>query len=183
MQKDGSGQWSACWGGRIDHVSQSVGFFPSGFGASASGLACTGGTILLSDVRQGSINHAINLAIPKTAVWSRVSWPAQRSDGGDTSPQALPEGTRLRLDPSVDVDALGLHPLAAMVAKAAQKYGFILTDTSGAVAVSTESGAPEQAATGQDPWAKILGGTPDYAVMKNFPWDELQVLPQNYGKP
>lgn len=182
MQRDGAGQWSACWGGRIDHVSQSVGFFSSGFGASASGLACTGGTILLDDVRKGAINHAINLEIPKPAVYTRVSWPAQRSDGSDTDARAIPEGTRLRLDPSVDVNSLGLSPMAAMVAKAAQTYGFIVTDTAGAVAVTTESGAPEQAATGTDPWQAILGGTPDYAVMAHFPWDKLQSLPQNYGK-
>jgi len=180
-QQDGSGRWTACWGGRIDHVSQSVGFFDNGFGASASGLAHTGGMVRLADVRAGSIDHALALAIPDTA--QGFSWPAQRGDGDSSDPAAIAEGTRLRLDPSVDVDSLGLHPVAAMIAKAAQRYGFIVTDSSGAVAVTTESGVGEQAATGVDPWEQLLGGTPEYSVLESFPWDHLQAMPQDYGKP
>ena len=181
--RDASGRWSACWGGRLDAVSTSYGFFSDGFGASASGLAIAAGMVGLADVRAGRIDHALTLAIPGPAAWPAMSWPAQRSDGGNTDPNAIPEGTRLRLDPSVDVDSLGLHPVAAMVAKAAQQYGFIVTDQSGAVSVSTESGAAEAAVTGVDPWEGILGGTPDYLVMQHFPWHSLQVLPADHGKP
>ena len=62
--------------------------------------------------------------------------PAQRSDGSNRSDDAIPAGTRLRLDPSVDVADLGLSPVAAMIARAAQTYGFIVTDKSAAVAVT-----------------------------------------------
>jgi hypothetical protein len=70
-----------------------------------------------------------------------------------------------------------------MIARAAQQYGFIVVDKAGAVAVIAESGAPEQAATGQDPWAPLMGGTPDYQVMTDFPWESLQALPMDYGRP
>jgi hypothetical protein len=183
IQKMADGRWGACWGGRINAASRSPGYFSGVFGASASGLSNTGGTVSLGDVRSGSINHALSLAIPKPAVYTRVSWPAQRSDGWNTNPDAVPEGTRLRLDPTLDVASLRLTPVAAMIARAAQRYGFIVTDASGAAAVIAEGGAAEKAATGRDPWTQILRGTPDYQVMKNFPWRRLQALPAGYGRP
>jgi hypothetical protein len=182
-QRDANGNWTACWGGRIDHVSSSPGYFSNGYGASASGLAISGGMIEIEDARAGVINHALALAIPSPAIWSDVSWPAQRSDGGSTDSAAIPEGTRLRLDPSINVDALPLTPIAKLVAKAAQKYGFIVTDSSGAVAVVAESGAADQKLTGVNPWAAFMGSTPDYLTMRNFPWASLQALPKNYGQP
>lgn len=181
MEKRADG-WYACWGGRIDKVSTSHGFFPDGMGAAATGLAVSAGSIRVDEAQRGSIDHALSLAIPSPAHWKNFSWPAQRSDGSDTSANAIPEGTRLRLDPSVDVDKLGLTPVGKMVAKSAQKYGFIVTDRSGAVSIQAESGAGAKAATGIDPWTTILGGTPSYLVFKNFPWDKMQALPKDYGK-
>ncbi|MDQ1485819.1 MAG: hypothetical protein QOJ62_1512 [Actinomycetota bacterium] len=175
--------WHACWGGRIDHASTSSGFFAGGFGASASGLAISGGMVSLADVQRGSIDHALALAIVDPAPWKIVSWPAQRSDGSSSSRSPIAEGTRFRLDPTVDVEALALTPVAKMVAKAAQKYGFIVTDKAGAVSVVAESGAGVKATTGTDPWNAIMGSTPSYQIMRNFPWDKLQALPRNYGKP
>ena len=183
MEHQADGRWSACWGGRIDMVSQSPGYFSGGFGATATGLSATGGMVSLRDVRTGRIQHALSLVVPNAATYRRVSWPAQRSDGWDTNPAAVPEGTRLRLDPSVDIDALGLTPVAAMIARAAQTYGFIVADKGGAVAVVAEHGADERALTGHDPWDDLLGGAPSYLVMKGFPWERLQALPQDYGKP
>jgi hypothetical protein len=174
--------WHACWGGRIDHVSTSPGYFSGAFGASASGLAVAGGMITIDDAKRGSIDHALALAVTAPAK-GIVSWPAQRTDGSDPSPSAIPEGTRLRLDPKIDVAALGLSPLATMIAKAAQTYGFIVTDTAGAVSVVTESGNAQLAATGTNPWAAFMGKIPAYEIMKNFPWVGLQALPKNYGKP
>ncbi|MDQ1540502.1 MAG: hypothetical protein QOH29_1228, partial [Actinomycetota bacterium] len=131
----------------------------------------------------GSIDHALALAIVDAAPWRIVSWPAQRSDGSSGSSSPIAEGTRFRLDPSVDVDRLNLTPVAKMIAKAAQQYGFIVTDKAGAVSVIGESGAGVQAATGVNPWTAIIGKTPSYLVMRNFPWDKLEALPRNYGKP
>jgi len=183
IAKKVSGSWSACWGGRIDGVSRSQGFFGGTFGASASGLALTGGTIGIEDVRSGSIQHALALHLPSTGVWNEFSYPAQRSDGNDTSANRVPEGTRLRLDPRIDVDALNLTPIARMVARAAQTYGFVVTDKAGCTAVVAESPAAVIAATGVDPWKALMGSTPDYAIMKGFPWGSLQALPKDYGKP
>ncbi len=89
--------WAACWGGRIDDVSKSRGYFRNGFGASGSGLAMSAGTVWVDDVRRGRIDHALGLAIVSPAKWDDVSWPAQRSDGHNDAEHALPEGIRLRL--------------------------------------------------------------------------------------
>ncbi|WP_432511344.1 DUF4124 domain-containing protein [Kineococcus sp. SYSU DK001] len=172
--------WSACWGGRIDGVSTSRGGFSGTFGASASGLALSGGTIGIKDVQSGSIQHAVALHLPKPG--KGYTYPATRGDGWDTSSAAVPEGTRLRLNPSVDVDALNLHPIAKMVAKAAQKYGFIVTDTSGCTSVVAESPAASIARTGTNPWTSMMAGTPQFSIMANFPWGKLQALPKDYGK-
>jgi hypothetical protein len=183
MERGADGQWMACWGGRIDRVSASPGYFSGRFGATATGLSATGGMVSLGDVRAGRIDHALSLVVPHAATYRRVSWPAQRSDGEDPNPAAVPEGSRLRLDPSVDVGSLGLSPVAEMIARAAQTYGFLVADTGGAVAVVAEHGAAEQSVTGRDPWDGLLGGTPDYLMLQGFPWDRLQALPQDYGKP
>ena len=178
-QSDG---WYACWGGRIDGLWRSAGSFPAGFGASASGLA-GGGAIRIDEVRNGRIPHAISLGVLDYASWKQFSWPAQRSDGSVSSHSKILEGTRFRLPASVDVDKLHLTPIGKLVARAAQDYGFIVTDKSGAVAVPAESGALVARSTGRDPWLDLMNGTPSYAVMANFPWDKLQALPKDYGKP
>ncbi|MBW3084582.1 hypothetical protein KEM60_00770 [Austwickia sp. TVS 96-490-7B] len=181
MKKGASGAWQACQGGRIDNVSKAMGQFPIGFGVSASGLSVAGGTISAAEVKAGRIEHAMYLGVINARHFSEVSWPAVRSDGYTKDPATPMEGQRLRLDPRVNVDRLPLSPLAKAVAKAAQKYGFIVCDKGGAVAVIGEAGQSLKATTGTDPWPALLGG-PDYSAMKNFPWDRLQVLPKSYGK-
>ncbi|WP_432490935.1 DUF4124 domain-containing protein [Kineococcus gypseus] len=177
------GRWQACWGGRIDAVSTSPGYFSGGFGAAATGLSFSAGAIGIKDVQAGSIDHALSLQIVEPKKWTTFSWPAQRSDGFSTDPDAIPEGLRLRLDPAVDVESLKLTPIGKMVARAAQKYGFIVTDKAGAVALTAESGTATANATGVDPWPALMRGKPHYEIMRGFPWDKLQALPENYGKP
>jgi len=176
------GKWRACWGGRIDHVRQSPGYFEDGMGASATGLSMVGGAVSIKDVKRGRIDHAISLNVVEAAHWSDFSYPAQRSDGSlpAGTPGAIQEGRRFRLKSSVNIGRLNLHPIAAMVARAAKRYGFVVNDRGGAVAIIGESGAATSASTGTDPWVSTLSGTPDYAVMKGFPWTELEALPMNF---
>ena len=178
-----NGQWQACWGGRIDHVSSSYGYFLGGFGAAATGLSFSAGAIGIKEAQAGVINHAIALQVVDAQNWKSFSWPAQRSDGQSTAANAIPEGLRFRLDPTLNVDALSLTPLAKMIAKAAQKYGFIVTDKGGAVAVTAESASAVVADTGVNPWPALMQSKPSYTIMANFPWNKLQALPVNYGKP
>lgn len=177
------GHWQACWGGRIDHWSQSKGYFANGMGVSASGLSTAAGSIGIREIAAGRIDHAMNLSLTSIRHWSEFSYPAQRSDGGAPlgTPGAVAEGQRFRLDPHLDVASLHLTPIATMIAKAAQQYGFIVVDKSGSVAVSAESGAGEQSVEGHNPWDSLLGGLAPYKVLQGFPWNRLQALPWNYG--
>lgn len=172
----------ACWGGRIDKVSTNPGIFDHPYGVTAAGLLMAGGMISIDEVKRGDINHAMYLTVVEARRWDTFSWPANRSDGQVDDPDVVMEGQRLRLDPTLDLSRYDLTPVGRMVAKAAQKYGFVVSDRAGAVAVVTESGTPTKQVTGTDPWPQLLGG-PSYSVMKNFPWDKLQVLPKDYGKP
>ena len=181
MRRDPDGGWSACWGGRIDDVSTSQGIFPLGFGASASGLAVTPGMVSLADVRRGRIDHALSISLPEVRSGA-FSWPANRTDGTSSSPLAPVEGQRFRLNPALDLDRYNLTPLGRMIAEAAQTYGFVVTDRGGSVAVAAESGALERQATGSDPWDSLIGGHA-WDVMHEFPWNEVQFLPMDHGRP
>lgn len=180
--KDARG-WSACWGGRIDHASANVGRFAHPYGATASGLPMVGSMVTLAEARALRIDHAVSLVLIDNAAQDTFSYPANRSDGRDSSAHAIPIGSRIRLPRSIDVDSLGLSPLGAAIARAAQTYGFIVVDTSGAVAVITQSGQEEQARTGVDPWPVILKGVEPYNVMAGFPWDKVEIIEKDYGAP
>lgn len=174
--------WSACWGGRIDDVSASNGTFPHPWGTSASGLVTIGSMISLEEAEAGRIDHAMSIGLT-TIAREPIVVPANRTDGKSEEPSAPPMGTRLRLDASVDVDSLDLTPLGKAVARAAQTYGFIVSETAHTVSVGAESGLDVEAATGQDPWAPILGDVPWYSQLENFPWDDVAVVRLGYAPP
>ena len=139
--------------------------------------------VSINDVASGRIDHAIALSIPLDQVASGFVWPANRSDGGSTAADAIPEGARLRLDPSLQVENLGLTPIGTMVALAAQRYGFIVTDRSGTVTVPAEGPYAYQAAVGVDPWRRYLNGLRPSAVFAGFPWEDVEVLDPNWRPP
>lgn len=180
MRRASTGGWEACWGGRIDDVSTTDGVFPHPYGVSASGLLMAPGAISIAEAKRGRIEHAIGLGVIDVSTLPAL--PATRADGTLTDPTAVREGQRLRLDPSIDVSALGLTPFAQMVARAAQEYGFVVVDRAGSVGVGTESGAAEKARTGVDPWDHLLGG-PNYAALKGFPWERMQALAYEEAAP
>jgi len=180
-RQDSNGMWSAVWGGRIDNVSKSRGYYLNGMGIAATGTATEVGALGIEEVRAGEINHAISLTLMDCAKWNVFVWPAQRSDGNGYSP--IPEGTRFRLDPTVDVDSLKLTPIGKMVARAAQKYGFIVTDKSwSSITISAESGAGIKRETGSNPWVSLMGKDKGYTVFKNLPWDKMQAIEGGWGK-
>ena len=177
--------WQACWGGGMEHVSQSDGIWPNGHGTTATSLPFLGGQITAAELKRGEIRHAMGIALVDAETWQIRSWPATRSDGWnpDRAPNRIPEGLRFRLDPTVDVDALPLHPVGRIVAKAAQKYGFVVWDKAGGISLRAENPKPEIAAGRPDPYRELFGGTPAYAVLEGIPWERLQFLPVDYGKP
>jgi hypothetical protein len=163
--------WHARWGGKMTGVATSPGYWRNSFGATATSLALLGGLMRIGELRGGSIRHALAIALPETKAGSWV-WPAQRTDGQSTAPDAIPEGTRLRLDPSVDVAALGLPAPARAMALAAQRYGIVVRDRSDSVAFYAED--PGQYAS--NPYPSIFGGQTPAQVLARFPWSHLQVV-------
>jgi hypothetical protein len=170
--------WHASWGGAIKHVSKSPGYYTAtawpgatrSWGATASSLPVIGGTMTIDELRRGSIKHALAVAMPAPRA-GVFSWPAQRTDGtGGAS--TLPEGARLRLDPTLDLKTLHLLRLVLMMAQAAQRYGVVVRD-------QTHKGISffAQDPQGQpNPYGRLFAKQTPLQLLAKFPWDRLQVV-------
>ena len=179
------GQWQGCWGGRMQNVSRNGGIWQHPYGATATGLPIIGGTITVDELRRGHIDHVMGISLVEAEDWHVVSWPANRSDGYNPSrlPNRIPEGLRFRLDPQVDVDKLQLHPIAKIIAKAAQTYGFVVWDKGGAIALRAEDPTRFTVLGQPNPYSDLWKGAATSAILARFPWDRLQFLPADYGRP
>jgi hypothetical protein len=169
--------WHAGWGGRMTSVSTSPGHYQgaqSRWGASATSLPVLGGLMRLDELASGHIDHALALSVPDTRA-RYFSWPAQRTDGNSYSPTAIPEGTRFRLPPDLNLDTIPMSPIVREMAQAVQKYGLVVRDRGGAVAFYGEDPTP----TGANPYlgpGGFFGGKAPSALLAQFPWSRLQAL-------
>ena len=186
------GHWRAAYGGVIPHVSTNPGYYQDledstgqpierfNWGSSATSLPLAAGLVTKRDLERGRIDHALSIGLPnltpQTSIIASGQWafPAQRADGKSTLPAAIPEGARLRLDPSLDLDSLHLSPFVRMLAEAAQRYGMIVQDGSAATVIYGEDPSPYERA-GQPNFYKTLAGSPDIHTLASFPWDRLEV--------
>ena len=173
-QRAADGSWSACWGGRLQNVSTGQGVFPYPYGVAASGLSYLAGAIKVSELQAGKIDHALAVNVVHAAR-TQVA-PANRNDGDSAAADAIPEGTRFRLDPTIDVTTLGLPVSGVAIARALQDYGMYVTDKSGAVVLMGESGTPYVASGQPNPYDDAFGGLQAYQVMGKIPWDRLQAV-------
>ncbi|MDR3688347.1 MAG: hypothetical protein P4L46_03135 [Fimbriimonas sp.] len=184
LAKKVDGIWQACWGGQMQHVSKSNGIWPHPYGTTATGLPFLGGQITADELRRGEIDHVMGISLVDLESSDVVSWPANRSDGWNPNhvPNRPPEGLRFRLDPHLDIDKLHLNPAARTIAMAAQKYGFVIWDKSGAITLRAENPKSFTLAGKKDPYPELFHGLPAWQVLEGIPWDRLQFLPMNYGK-
>jgi hypothetical protein len=202
VRRDRSG-WHARWGGAIDHVSTSPGYYSSSswlgalsvWGASGTGLPLVAGMMTLAELRAGHIDHALAVTIPYPRA-GVVAWPAQRSDGTGTAAE-LPEGAHLRLNPKLNLHAMHLPKIVEMMALAAQRYGIIVRDQSHAdIGFFAEDPSRYDLSGSPDPYYGVVrdpNGTPDpehgtpdshalfdgmwpSTFFRYFPWHSLQVL-------
>jgi hypothetical protein len=180
-QADG---WHASYGGAMSDVASSPGYFNTSswpglsqpvWGATATSLPVIAGTIMLDELRAGVIPHALAINIP----WAKpktYSFPAQRTDGASTDPNAIPEGARFRLDPTLDLNTLNLPPITRMIAVAAQQYGMIVRDQTGhAISLFAENPGPASPSPYYAPGG-FFGGPDPSVVLKAFPWERLQLV-------
>lgn len=163
--------WAACWGGKMQVSSSSPEAIPYPYGMAASGIPYLATMITDTDIASGHIDHAIALQMP-TCSAPPVS-PANRTDCGHDLGQP-PYGTRFRFPRSLTMPT-SLTPFARMVFTAVQRYGLILTDRSGDVAIIAEIPAtsPTQTKSSTDAIFRSWDGAPEYQVVASLPWDRL----------
>ncbi|HEX4753917.1 MAG TPA: hypothetical protein VH268_13555 [Solirubrobacterales bacterium] len=177
MRVEGGG-WVAAYGGAIRNVSANPGYYDQNawpgaepdWGATASSLPLAAGLMRIPELEAGHIDHALALAIPEPS--PEHVWPAQRSDGGNDAPSAIPEGTIFRLPADLDVASLHLPRLTEVMALAAQRHGVIVRDTSGCVCFYAEAPAPGEG----NPYEQIFEEKYPDELLERFPWSSLEVV-------
>lgn len=90
-------------------------------------------------VQAGVIDNVLKVAAgPEIA--DRWVFPMVGSDGhyAGTDPAVPPQGLRLRISPSVNLDVLNLQPQALIIARALQQYGFYIGDSGNVTALKLE---------------------------------------------
>lgn len=99
--------------------------------AMASGLSLFAGMVKWEEVQAGSVNHALNIALPAgTLCYQCFVTPASDTESyafRGTSAYQLPYGAHLRLKASVSIS--GFSPQAQIILRAMQTYGVFIADT------------------------------------------------------
>lgn len=137
-------------------------------GVRATGLSLLLGLITYDEVRGGGpISHALAWVFDKPSRQFFVP-PAVSSDGKVSGGRSgsIPAGSRVQLDPTLDLGTLGLSPAGRRLAEAMQRYGLICVDSS-----SDSSVVAEQLHGGLS-WSGLLTEDALYRV----PIDRLRVL-------
>jgi hypothetical protein len=192
LRRDAVGAWHARYGGRMPFVSRNDGEFeyPPGpqFGASATSIALLAGLQRAAELQRGAIDHAVDMAILARAGRDGWCWPAHRTDPEQRrrDSSAIPAGQRFRLPAGFDLERYARdprHPLsryALTLARAVQRHGLIVRESSAEVGFYAEDPAP----LGHDPYPAIFQGqSPDSrGALRNFPWERLQALAPPSGK-
>jgi hypothetical protein len=160
------------------------------FGAAATGNSMVHQQLTCDEFLYHGPTHALALTvITATFMWS---WPAQRTDGA-TSPRSFPnkimEGARFRWDPEVDIDSLGLHPLAAFYLKCWQMYGGMVNDRGGSLGTRIENEKSHILHGINERWPGIFGSSVYWEIFSAHDgynavdWSQMQILPAEYGHP
>ena len=165
------GVWKASWGNAIDMDSN--GIYNKGFSARGSGFSTLGGIIWPDEFVSGEINHALIFSYPFTKSGGPVL-PASESDGESNKDYSIPEGARLRLNPTLDLNTLKLAPYEQTIAKALQKYGMFLVDNGGDTGISVYAIDPKSVSL--NPYLGILPNKEEYASLSGIPLDAFEVL-------
>jgi hypothetical protein len=102
------------------------------FGSRGAGVPYLAGLVRPCEIARGRIDHALAFAYDSPS--PAHVYPATKSDGTGRGPSALPEGTRLQLDPSLSgsrIRSWGCTRACFVVARALQRYGMFVIDASG----------------------------------------------------
>ncbi|RTL68080.1 MAG: hypothetical protein EKK42_11865 [Pseudonocardiaceae bacterium] len=140
--------------------------------STGAGIARYAAVVRASEIADGRIPHALffstNVVKPE-----EVRYPATKTDGSnmDGAGSPIPEGARVQLDPSIDVDAIpGISAGERAIATALQTYGAYVGDNGGARMAFIAEYAPDS-----DAYEKA-GLSGDFVALGAIPWDRLRVL-------
>jgi hypothetical protein len=137
---------------------------------NAAGFALAAGVIRPEEIAAGRIDHALVFTSP--FVHNSYVAPAVHGDGKQTDPDAMPMGTRIQLDPSVDIS--GLPTYKRIVAQALKDYGAYLVDSSGSLAIRGEASIGRASTGGpSDIWSPV--GVTD-SNLSSIPWSRMRVI-------
>ena len=82
-----------------------------------------------AEIAAGSIHHILRIAVNTTRC--ATVFPMVANECGTNAVGAPPEGTRIRIKPSVDLTQLRLSPAALVIARALKRYGAVIGDQTG----------------------------------------------------
>jgi hypothetical protein len=149
----------------------------NGDGSTGAGVSRAAGVVRAEEIAAGVITHPLVFSTDIGNCSGTFRYPASKTDGRSSASTCMPEGTRVQLDPSVDLDAIpGITEGERIVGRALQKYGAIDIDNGSArMAFIFEEPTDER-----DPYpsAGLVG---DYFNMSHIPWNRLRVLRQADG--
>ncbi len=136
--------------------------------------------IRLDEIQAGGIDHVLEMFVNETRRSAAVFPMLGGEDKGPKSsdhPYAPPEGTRIRIKPSVNLDALALSPGARVIAESLQRYGAVIGDMSGGPAsIKLEHTLAEGRG---DLWAGVL--TAD--ALESIPLGSFEVIELGFQPP
>ena len=120
---ESNGRWHAGSGAVWSLTSDKL--RPDGWtSADAAGLPILPGLLRWSEVKKGTIDHAIRFTTDQTS--AAHLWPARHDAGSGSISELPPMGARFRL--SASYDASHLSPYAQHVIAAMKTYGLVLAD-------------------------------------------------------
>jgi hypothetical protein len=129
------------------------------------GVALQPGVHLLTDLLNP--NRSRNEALNGKAI---TSVPAARIEPARlrSMTRFVVGGGRVQLEPTLDVNTLGLSPAGVTIARALQRYGAFIADYSGSMSLYVEASADARAY-----WSS---GVLDNREVQNIPLDRFRVL-------
>jgi len=141
-------------------------------GSRACGFPLIAGLIRVEEMEAGKIEHALILAYPhiRAGYYTPPASTSQAKVGSDAiKTRGIPCGGRVQLDPTLDLDTLGLSASGKIVARALQEYGAYVGDYSGAINFYADGSPAAQAK-----WDAGLLDT--YEIQKQVPLSKLRVI-------
>ena len=171
--------WTASWGGMTPINGNGVDTSGS---ATATNLSRYAGVVTAAEMTaavnaNSGLNHALVFATDIAG--PGFVGPATKSDGSNIAgvPTPIPEGSRIQLDPAINVDAIaGITPGEKVIAKTLQTHGAYVIDQGAARMAFAFEAVP--GSSDSDPgtvWTDA-GLTWDYYDMDRIPWSHLRVL-------